>query len=486
MCTGGEVTYHTSVVNEEGRLTLAHLDERTYWLKPGMAVESDTHHVELVHGGLREALAAYRQMAQRTMPLQVNPPAWTRQAIILEAYPQYYKDGFRGLTARLPFYREVGFNTIYLMPHWLGGYSPIDLYQVNPKLGTQEDLQGMVRKAHELGMKVLFDMVIHGFNEKSPVVQQRPEIFVHDEAGQPARHPTWKSITTDWASPAYQQYMVDLVLHDLRTYDIDGYRVDAATYKGPNWDPRLAYPAYRSGSAAPELIGKMLSAMRHSKSDATMLSEVFGPLFYSVCDLVHDNQTESPQFFIEQMDKGLLTAAHYRDHMAAVLDALPPGATRVMFARNHDTSWFYHFNGYSNRFLALDAVHVLFAVPEAFSGDPGHKPNPDDDPAVWEFYRKLFALRKQFPALATGQVLLHEVQCDNPNVFAGVRQLEGKRVIGIVSFSDVPERVTLRIDKASSAHLLDAITGEKTELKAADGELRIEVKPWQILAGPID
>jgi 1,4-alpha-glucan branching enzyme len=123
------------------------------------------------------------------------------------------------------------------MPHWTGGYSPIDPYTVEPSIGSAEDLKEMVKTAHSLGMRVLLDLVIHGVNRLSPIVRQRPELFQKDEHGLIVPHQTWGSMSTDAASPAYRQYMTDLALHDLRTYDIDGYRVDANAYKMPNWDP---------------------------------------------------------------------------------------------------------------------------------------------------------------------------------------------------------------------------------------------------------
>jgi len=486
MDTGGEVAYRSFLSAEKERVSFRHDDMRACRLAPGMIVESDAHHIEIARGGLREALAAYRDMVARTMPPR-TPPQWARTAIILEAYPQYFPGGFRGLAERLPFYRDVGFNTLYLMPHWRGGYSPLDPFAVEPSLGTPDDLRHLVRRAHDLGMKVLFDMVIHGFNEKSPVIQQHPAIFARDEAGLPARHPTWKSVTTDWAAPAYRKYMVDLALHDLREYDIDGYRVDAATFKGPAWDPALPYPAYRSGSAAPELISAMLSAMRRHKPDAIMLSEVFGPLYYASCDLVHDNQTEAPQFLLEQMEKGLVDAADYKAHMAAVHDALPAGAARVMFARNHDTSWFYRFNGYTPRFMAMDAIHALMAIPEVFAGDHKHGPHPDDDPATWDYYRKIFAARKRLAALSEGEVLLHEVQCDNRRVFTGIRRHGAQGVLVAVSLSDRAERAQIAIDAAIVADgppeiMFDPITGRSVAPDRGRG-IVLDMAPFQVFVG---
>jgi glycosidase len=489
MDTAGDVNYRSSLRGDGRRVTLEHGDERAYRLQGGQTVCSDTHRLEIVRGGLPAALARYREMCERRMPLDERTPTWAREMILLEAYLPYYPGGFKELADRLPFYREIGFNTLYLMPHWVGGYSPIDLYAVDPRFGTAEDLKDFVARAHAVGMRVLFDMVIHGFNEKSLVPRQRPELFVRNEDGSLARHRTWKSITTDWAAPAYRQYMVDLVVHDLKTYDIDGYRVDAASYKGPSWDPNLPYPAYRSGSDAPKLMKAMLGAMREIKPDAVLLSEVFGPVFYSVCNLVHDNQTEGPQYFLEQMEAGQANARDYKSHMANVFDALPRGANRVYYARNHDTSWFYHFNGYTRRFMALEAIHALCAIPEIFAGDPRNGPHPDTDPAVYDTYQKLFAVRKEFPEIARGELLLRKVEGDNPKVFTALRQLESKLVLVVISLSEKSERVIIRLSSEANAEAgrgsitwRDPLTGEATTTTGGT-ELELTLHPFQVLLG---
>lgn len=489
MDTGGEANYGPSLHGDGSCITFALANNRLYRLPPRTAVESDACEVYLGPGGLPSALARYRRTVERTMPLDVGTPDWVRDAVILEVYPQYFRGGLRELKDRLPFYRSTGFNTIYLMPHWRGGYSPIDPYQVEPSLGMAEDLKEMVSTAHALGMRVLFDMVIHGFNEKSPVVQDHPELFIHNEDGSLARHPTWRSISTDWASPAYQQYMVGLVLHDLREYNIDGYRVDAASYKGANWHPGIPYPAYRSGSAAPELMRRMISAMRRVKPDCVLLSEVFGPVFYTASNLVHDNQTEAPQQLLEMMDQGRATAETYKKHIANVLDMLPQGANRVFFARNHDTSWFYHFNGYTPRFLALDAIHALCAIPEVFAGDPKHGPNPDDDPSTYSYYRKLFALKRRMPELRRGELLLRQVVSDNPWVFAAVRRYKGRTCLIAVSLSGDSQHAVLRGTNGLElrpCRLRDPMSGAYVDAKLsadAPGAIAIQLAPYQVLVG---
>lgn len=488
METKGEVAYFPALQSNGGPVSLSFHNDRTYRLAPQAKITSDPQHLEVANS-LPAALAAYRRMSAAQMPLDQQTPAAIREMVLLEIYPEYFPTGFKGITQKLPFYKQVGFNTIYLMPHWLGGYSPLDFYTVDPKFGTPADLQELVQTAHALGMKVLFDMVIHGFNEKSPVVKQRPELFVRDEKGNLALHPTWKSVTTDWASPVYQQYMADLALHDAKTYGIDGYRLDAATYKGPNWDQGLKYPAYRSGAAAPELMERMLQAMHTVNPNAVMLSEVFGPVFYTVSNLVHDNQTEGPQFLLEKMAKGEYTAQAYKRHMQNVLQALPAGANRVYFARNHDTSWFYHFNGYTPAFMALEAVHALCAIPEVFAGDPKNQPNPDDDPAVFARYRQLFSLRQDFPELARGELLLAEVDANNPMVFTALRRLNGKLTLVAVSLSGKTESVKISLPEnilpafTSDFKLIDGLTKTPVKTQNRPREITLIAQPYQVIVG---
>lgn len=485
MSTGGEVAYHTSVQGNGQVVTFRHDDKRAYYLTPGLAVESDVHHLHLTDKPA-DVMNVYSQMVSETMPLDKQTPDWVKEQVILEIYPKYFPGGLKQLTARLPFYKEIGFTMIYLMPHWTGGYSPIDPFQVEPKFGSEADLKALVSRAHQLGMKVIFDMVIHGFNKASPLPRQRPELFVRNEGDTLALHPTWKSVTTDWAAPAYQQYMVDLVLHDQRTYGIDGYRVDAATYKGAGWNPNVPYPAYRDGSAAPELMKRMLSALQRQNPEAVLLSEVFGPVFYSVCNFVHDNQTEAVPLLLEKMSRGQYQAAQYQTHMANVYASLPEGANRVFYARNHDTDWFYTFGGYTPQFMAFEAVHALFGIPEVFAGDPDYPYNPDKEPATFATYKKLFDFRKKHPEFIKGRVQFDGIASSSPSVFCGIRAMPGRRSVALISFSDQPQQTTVTMGggRARPTAFIDIQTGQAVAVRpTGDRSFVVTLRPFQQVAG---
>ena len=498
MNTSGEVNYGSSIKGDGKRIGFRHHDFRYAYMPPAFTVSSDIQHC-MIAKNLPEALDAYRQMVAQTMPLDSKTPGWVRNAVILEVLPDYFPGGFKGLTKNLARYKEIGFNTVYLMPHWEGGYSPTDLYKVNAKYGTETDLKEMIRTAHGLGMRVLFDMVIHGMDSKTPApaIRQHPEIFIRKESGGIALHPTWGSASTDWAHPAYRQYMKDLVLHDVRTYGIDGYRVDAASFKGPNWDKEIDYPAYRSGAAAPELMRGMLDALRQVNPEAVLLNEVFGPVFYTVCNFSHDNQAESSTIIQEKMEQKLYRAHDYKQHLTNVYAMLPKGANRVFYARNHDTSWFLHFNGYTPVFMNLETIHAFFGIPEVFAGDRNYPFTPDEKPEVFESYRRIFNMRQQFPELVGGDILLREVGSDNPDVFSGIRRLGADASLVLVSLSGQGQTVKVTLPdsvipskpskwSAKSMTPLSGTAGEGKSIVILERTMVVKLAPYEVWVGRLE
>ena len=327
-------------------------------------------------------------------------------------------------------------------------------------------------------------MVIHGFAPGGRIAKEHPEFFTRNEQGLVETHFNWGSLNTDAGSPVYQQFMVDLVLHDLREYDIDGFRVDANSYKSPNWDPQSPRPAWQASSTL-SVYKKMYEALQREKPDVVMYSEMFGPAWHSVSNLAQDANWAVVTDLFDRFDKQEINAATYKAGMAQLQDSLQPGANRIRFCRNHDTCWFFpaHWRGYTPRFLALDGVHILFGVPVVFAGDRDFPPALEDDKTALAHYRQLIAVRKQFPEFAKGDVLLREIQCDHSWVFAGLRKLGDEVALAVVSLSDKPESVQLKLK-------LDGRTLEGLKLsdpKSADTPTirdgKVELQPFQTLVG---
>ncbi len=96
---------------------------------------------------------------------------WWRSAIIYQIYPRSFVDGngdgmgdLPGITSRLGSLASLGIDAIWLSPFMRSpqkdaGYDVSDYTDVDPLFGTLADFDAMVGRAHELGLRVLVDLV---------------------------------------------------------------------------------------------------------------------------------------------------------------------------------------------------------------------------------------------------------------------------------------------------------------------------------------
>ena len=96
---------------------------------------------------------------------------WWRSAIIYQIYPRSFVDGngdgmgdLPGITSRLGSLASLGIDAIWLSPIMRSpqkdaGYDVSDYTDVDPLFGTLADFDAMVGRAHDLGLRVLVDLV---------------------------------------------------------------------------------------------------------------------------------------------------------------------------------------------------------------------------------------------------------------------------------------------------------------------------------------
>jgi len=96
---------------------------------------------------------------------------WWRSAVIYQIYPRSFADltgdgigDLPGITARLDSLAALGVDAIWLSPFYTSpqkdaGYDVADYCDVDPLFGTLADFEVMQNRAHELGLRVIVDIV---------------------------------------------------------------------------------------------------------------------------------------------------------------------------------------------------------------------------------------------------------------------------------------------------------------------------------------
>ena len=205
---------------------------------------------------------------------------WWRHAVVYEVYPRSFADGngdgegdLVGLRDRLPYLADLGVDGVWIAPWYPspladGGYDVTDFRDIHPLLGTLDDATAVIERAHELGLRVIIDVVPNHTSVEhpwftaalaaAPGSPERARYFFRDGRGPGGDEPpnnwisafggsAWQRVTEpdgtpgQWYLHLFAPEQPDLDWSDadvLEAYDgvlrfwldrgVDGIRVDAA------------------------------------------------------------------------------------------------------------------------------------------------------------------------------------------------------------------------------------------------------------------
>jgi len=196
---------------------------------------------------------------------------WWRHAVTYQIYVRSFADGdgdgvgdLSGITSRLEHVRDLGVDAIWLNPFYTSpqhdhGYDVADYCDIDPLFGTLADADALIERAHELGLKVIVDLVPnHTSNEHEwfqaalaagPGSAERDRYVFRDGPDGPPNNwrsvfggPAWTQVPDgqwylhlfdssqpdlNWRNPEVGDMFVD-VLRFWLDRGVDGFRVDVA------------------------------------------------------------------------------------------------------------------------------------------------------------------------------------------------------------------------------------------------------------------
>ena len=114
------------------------------------------------------------------MPTIPTPHDWWKSAVVYQVYPRSFADSngdgigdVRGIIEPLDHLVALGVDALWISPWYPspladGGYDVSDYCAINPDFGTLGDADALVARAHELGLRVIIDLVPNHSSEEHP------------------------------------------------------------------------------------------------------------------------------------------------------------------------------------------------------------------------------------------------------------------------------------------------------------------------------
>ncbi|WP_250258614.1 glycoside hydrolase family 13 protein [Dermabacter sp. Marseille-Q3180] len=109
---------------------------------------------------------------------------WWRDAVVYQVYPRSFADAngdgmgdLPGITAKLDYLKDLGVDALWLSPFYTspqkdGGYDVSDYTDVDPRFGSISDADALIARAHELGIKVIVDIVPNHSSDQHELFQK--------------------------------------------------------------------------------------------------------------------------------------------------------------------------------------------------------------------------------------------------------------------------------------------------------------------------
>jgi len=416
-------------------------------------------------------------------------PDWLHSAVMYEIFPRDFSaaGNFNGITARLDELKDLGVDTLWLMPiHPLGQqmkkgtlgspYCVRDFYAVNPDYGTTNDFKNLVAEAHKRGIKVIMDIVA-GHTSWDSVMMAHPEFYTKDGNGKMhPPYPDWTDVAElDYRNADLRRYMIDMMKYWLQNYGVDGFRCDTAfTVPVDFWE-----------AAGVELdkINPQAVIITDSGAKPLLLSKAF--------DMDYAGN------FYESLNRVLSSeqpASLLSDAWQHTAEQFPVGSLHLRFTDNHNMPRATVRYGLQGALAAEVLMLTLDGVPLFYNGMEVGDATESADPALFEkmpifwqpggrpplreIYRDVIKLRKQHEAF-TGSDVTWLTNSAPDEVVSFLRRDAKDEYLVVINFSNRRMTGTITLPEAATYDLVK-ISGQAAPLDSVPPDFHLNGFGWFI------
>ncbi|MCX7773362.1 MAG: alpha-glycosidase [Clostridia bacterium] len=413
-------------------------------------------------------------------------PEWSRGAVVYEIFPDrferaegfgraienivvdewgqrpkggyhYFGGNLEGIRQRIPYLKELGVEVLYLTPIFkapsVHRYDIIDYYDIDPLLGTKDDLKALIKDLHKEGIRIVMDAV---FNHCSHLFFAFQDLLKNQEKSRfkdwfhvkhyPVVHRentyhtfadvAWNMPKLNTSNPEVIAYFSEVGRYWIREYDIDGWRLDVANEVDSNF-----WRQFRI-------------AVKGQNPEALIVGEVWtesfrwlqGDMFDSVMHYPFMNPVREfaayKRISAVKMDEWLNQVASLythecRDALWTNLDS--HDIDRFLNAANGDTDALMLGSFLLLTFPGAPMLYYGTELGMEGANDPDCRrcmewERANDDNKVFTHFKKLISIRKQHEALRKGN--FRTWRKPNDGVYAFLRQTENDTLIAVLNTND--------------------------------------------------
>ena len=432
-------------------------------------------------------------------------PDWARSAAIYEVQVgrSVFSDGWsyepyprlEDVTADLGRILALGFDTVQLMPRQpYPSYNVHDYNDIDTTYGGEEALAALVERAHELGMRVVLDVVLHGVLDRRSIrdalarvdqsgILDTPAPPIGDvfagtpsasaalqrawcqhivdfgpywTAGSPEVHPltiehpewfctdssgTFTGIYTeafDLAEESWQDWFSKTAIRFVERLGVDGFRFDAPTYNNfANWSSQRRHRASASSTGCVSLFERLRDELKERFPDVLMFTEPSGVVLRQSMDM---NYNYDELWLVPALTAGDGTASVTITgaQLAAWFDerdtTLPADALTCHHLDSHDTFWWPPpGRKWRREQIGLPATRALTWC-LALSGG-AFMMFTGGETGIEEDLTRILALRHQRDELRQGAADFSAATFDDDAIFSVLRHIGQTGVLVVVNLS---------------------------------------------------